>query len=106
MNQRADFVPFFPSGRDAPVLLNKDAIRLVTLRAADLEVDPFAESRVLDLLLDDGSELRGSIHISAPLGHTRTLDSLNEAGRFLVLRADDCVHLVNLASVVLAADAF
>ncbi len=106
LNQAAGFVPFFPSDRHRPVLLGKHAIRLVEVDAEQHLTlpDEFGEVRSLELLLDDGTELRGGIRISAPLGHTRTLDNLNEAGRFIVLRNDQRVLLVNLASVVLAAD--
>jgi hypothetical protein len=107
LNQPTEFVPFFPRGHQAPVLLGKRAVRLVCLdRTLDRSaLDEFGETRALDLLLDDGMELRGEIRVSAPLGHTRTLDNLNEAGRFLVLRTDKDVLLVNLAAVVVAADA-
>ncbi len=106
LNQSTDFVPFFPRGHDSPVLLSKRSVRIVRLdRALDRSAqDDFGETRALDLLLDDGAELRGEIQVSAPLGHTRTLDNLNEAGRFLVLRTDDHILLVNLATVAIAAD--
>jgi len=106
LNHPTAFVPFFARGRDAPILLGKHAIRVVRLdRACDAgSLDEFGEARELSLLLDDGTELRGEITISAPIGHTRTLDSLNEAGRFLVVRTASHVLLVNRTAIVVCAD--
>ena len=105
LNRPTHFVPFFPAERTKPVLLNKAAIRFIdcSVPPGD-EINDFAEERSVELLLDDGEELHGKIEVSAPLGHTRTLDGLNESGRFLILRTDDRTLVVNLSVVALAAD--
>ncbi|MBN2195106.1 MAG: hypothetical protein JW751_19975 [Polyangiaceae bacterium] len=107
LNDAARFVPFFAEGRDDPVLLGKHAIRTVELLEPDgvAPVEAFGEERAIEVLLDDGTELLGSIHVAAPIGHTRTLDFLNETGRFVRVRRSDGVVLVNVAVVVVVADA-
>lgn len=106
LNERARFVPFFPAERPEPVLLNKRLIRVVEVTTIEPTppVEALAEERGVVLLLDDGRELRGRVHVAAPEGHTRTLDHLNEAGRFLALRVPTGTLLVNVRAVALAED--
>lgn len=110
LNAAPRFVVFF-AGEDARhELVNKRRIRLVRLGEADLPGDPelladFAEPRKVRLELESGDTLEGDTRVSAPVGHTRTLDLLNETGLFLHLDAGDDHLIVNLDFVVVAEGA-
>lgn len=110
LNAAPRFVPFFAGEDTRHELINKRLIRLVHLGEADLPGDPelladFAEPRKVRLELDSGDALEGVTRVSAPVGHTRTLDLLNETGPFLHLDAGDDHQIVNLDFVISAADA-
>lgn len=107
LNQPAAFVPFFLEQRPAPILVNKRAIRVVEVTPSSeaLPLADFGEVRAVELLLDDGTELHGDLLVCAPLGHTRTLDTLNETGRFLLVVSGERVRFVNVDVITIAADA-
>jgi len=110
LNESARFVPFFPHGSEQSMLLNKDHVHVVRLPAPDLPGDPeqladFTEPHGVVLRMIGGSALEGTTPVAAPVGHTRTLDQLNQAGRFMHLDAGDHHLIVNLDAVASAEDA-
>lgn len=110
LNEPSRFVPFFPESSEGPVLLNKDLLRVVRLPIADLPGDPeqlgdFSSPRSVVLRMVSGAALEGTVRVAAPVGHTRTLDLLNEPARFVHLDSDDHHLIVNLDAVVSAEDA-
>ncbi len=105
LNEPSRFVPFFADGSEQPMLLNKNLVRVVKLAIEDLPGDPerladFSSPREVVLRLDDGKALEGTAHVAAPVGHTRTLDLLNEPSRFVHVDCDDSHLIVNLDAVV------
>lgn len=107
-----DGAAFFPveDEEEGFLLLHKPAVALVTV---DLEAEVGAEPVDADdralvdpemegvqrsevrLVLDDGSEVRGLMALVLPPGERRLQDFLNAADRFVRIRDDDRVHLVN-----------
>ncbi|MCA9629637.1 MAG: hypothetical protein KC766_18305 [Myxococcales bacterium] len=123
------FLPFFPEGdAQSSVLINRDHLLLVrliqvqaphTTRGVELEVSvdelddeyppisrrPEGRRRRVRLVLNDEREVSGHIVVAGPLGHTRTQDLLNEAGRFLYFEdADEKSLLVQVSAILVAAD--
>lgn len=109
LNEPARFVPFFPAGKKEPVFLNKQRITVVKLEGLVLlddpaKVDAYDEARTVRVMFDDDDELVGSMRFSAPAGHRRTLDVLNEVGAFLYVEAEAAHYVVNLHHVLVASD--
>ncbi len=101
------FVPFFPDGEKRPVLLSRRGIVAVELTNPDdkSRVTEDGDPRSISLVLMNDIEVNGQIRVSAPIGHTRTLDYLNEAKRFIhVYRDDGAQLLVNVRWILVAAD--
>ncbi|MEZ4230035.1 MAG: hypothetical protein R3B89_12740 [Polyangiaceae bacterium] len=123
------FLPFFPEGDAQPsVLINRDHLLLVrliqvqaphTTSGVELEVSvdelddeyppisrrPEGRRRRVRLVLNDEREVSGHIVVAGPLGHTRTQDLLNEAGRFIYFEdADERSLLVQVSAILVAAD--
>src|SRR5690606_38152725 len=124
------FVPFFPEGEAQPsILINRDHVLLIRLtqpnlnnsssREVELEVSvdgldeeyppisrrPEGRRRRVRLVLNDEREISGHIVVAGPLGHTRTQDLLNEAGRFLYFEdAQNDSLLIQASAILVAAD--
>jgi len=99
--------PFVPAvdGNGALLLLNVDSIMFVSVesswefdpdapRAEDLASDEAVVSRI-ELMLDDGSVLRGTVSYLLPESHRRLQDYMNGEQRFMIVRQDAVAHLVN-----------
>jgi hypothetical protein len=54
----------------------------------------------LEVLLEDGREVKGEITYVRPGGQRRPVDFLNSADLFFAVRDGDRVHLVNRSRVV------
>jgi len=54
----------------------------------------------LDVLLEDGSILRGELRFLMPEGKRRLQDFLNLSDRFLLLEEGDQIHLINKKRIV------
>jgi hypothetical protein len=106
LNACPRFVPFFAAGSPAPVLVSTQAITLVELAIAERDDadDGWSEVRAVTLALRDHGEIAGSLRVEAPEGHRRTLDVVNEAGRFVLLDAGDRLLVVNLDRALIVAD--
>ncbi len=97
MNDATQFFAFLPDGLDAPVLMNKRELLVLSL---SLPPGPTA----------DGGEAEGPIHhvrveaekrtlvgdlaVDMPPTHQRVLDYLNRAESFLLLREGNVRHLI------------
>lgn len=98
-----DDEPFFPLAVEGgpTLLVAKDRVRLLEVEergAGDDAADavPGARLTPIELTLDDGSTVEGSIYLEQTFGRPRLLDFLNRArSRFLTLYAGDGVRLVN-----------
>ncbi len=101
------FVPFVPDGEKRSVLLNRRGIVSVRLTNPE-DVSRAGESgdpRSITLVLMNDVELEGQVRVLAPIGHTRTLDYLNEAGGFVHFYAEDGGHLlINVHWILVARD--
>ena len=96
MNEPTDFFPFLADDADAPVLLNRHEVLVLTVPAhADAgDVVP-GEALEREIVVDcRGRLLSGKVVIDMPEANRRVLDVLNRPGRFLTLRDGARHHLV------------
>jgi hypothetical protein len=104
---RSFFPAVEPPGRF--VLLHRDSVTDLSV-AAEIEF-PAEESpggagaaavarTLVELVLQDGSKVRGTVQFLMPEGRRRLIDFLNTAERFLVVRGDGLAHLVNKRRIV------
>lgn len=116
LNGEEPFVPVDLSGTGF-VLLHRAAVLLLTVRLADEQVEDLADGAELlqeeDASLPDGAErvdvrvaleegttVDGTMTYLMPPGERRLQDFLNQSPRFVPLRQDDRIHLVNTERVV------
>ena len=96
MNEPTDFFPFLADDAEAPVLLNRHEVLVLTVPAhADAgDVVP-GEALEREIVVDcRGRLLSGKVVIDMPEANRRVLDVLNRPGRFLTLRDGARHHLV------------
>lgn len=98
------FVPFFPDGEERPVLLNRD--RIVSVEIKDEKADePEGDRRPVTFVLRNDAEIGGMLLVSAPRGHTRTQDVLNDTPRFVYFEGQEGQRLLlNVRWIILAGD--
>jgi hypothetical protein len=97
MNEPAPFFPFLPDDAEAPVLMNKREILVISVPASadDGEIPDGADSPVRHVILEaEKRRLEGTLVIDMPQGHMRVLDYVNRAGAFITLRDADTHHLI------------
>lgn len=96
-----DFVPGYSVEEAAWLFFSKGAIGWLALaRAGDEEeLELFEEDRPAEVRLCDGSTLRGELLYSPPRGGSRTVDHLNEAGRFFTLYETSRIYFIDKAFV-------
>jgi hypothetical protein len=104
LNGGDDFVPAFDEAGKAMTFLNRAAIAAVRLDPAldadlDEEVSIPTEHDV-ELLLQDGTALRGLVSYLRPTERSRLVDFLNEAPPFFRLLEGTVLVLVNKRHVV------
>ena len=109
LNETGSFFPAVePSGEMA--LLRRDAVILVSVAAEqefrdsgsdvpDLDAEP-ARAVPVEVVLADGTEIRGMISYLMPEGRSRLLDFLNTEDRFVRLRDANAAILVNKRHIV------
>ena len=117
LNDDSDFFPFLPESQERSVIVNKHQVIVLSLdltqskqlrrwwgiEAADDEVlVPHMEQRIL--VECDGVELEGVLVMDAPQHQRRTQDLLNQADRFLCLRDQNQLHLINRRRIVRASE--
>jgi len=103
---------FFPATdlQGSTVFLQRDAVMVVTVAAVhEMGDDPESVTPLvsdeatqvsLDVLLEDGSILRGTTRFLMPEGKRRLQDFLNLPDRFLLLEEGERVHLINKQRIV------
>jgi len=115
LNGDSRFIPveFSESGF---ALLRRASVLLMVVRPADELLsddgreDPTgpesggsgARRRGVRLVMDDGTEVGGTVEYVMPPGESRLQDFLNEADAFIRVRDGDRVQLVNTARIALA----
>jgi hypothetical protein len=97
LNDPAPFFPFLPDGAEAPVLMNKRELLVVSVPSQSDEGDipEGSDSPVKRVLVEaEARRLEGRLVIDMPHTQLRVLDYLNRAEAFLTLRDGDVHHLV------------
>lgn len=105
LNGGLRFVPALDDANGALILLNVDAIMVVSVDASwefrpgeesleDLAAGEAVVSRI-EISLDDGTVLRGTVTYLLPESNRRLQDYMNGDGRFVIVRQDAIAHLVN-----------
>jgi hypothetical protein len=96
LNEPTPFFPFRPDDADAPVLMNKREVLVMTFAAPPLDEEgpepPAARRRVA--VECEARRLEGVLVIDMPSHLSRVLDCLNRPQMFLTLREDNRHHLV------------
>ena len=85
--------------RDAVVVLTVDADQEEEWMGASDGVDTITELEV-DMLMEDGTRVGGEVAFCRPEGQRRIQDYLNTADRFVALKDDDVIHLLNRRKIV------
>lgn len=97
MNEGSWFFPFLPDNAEAPVLLNKREVLVLTVPAAASfgEIPEGADNPVRRVAVEaEERRLEGTLIIDMPENHSRVLDYLNRPETFLTLRDGDVHHLI------------
>ena len=97
MNEPVPFFPFLPDEAQAPVILNKREVLVITVpAAADAgDVEEGADAPVRRLAIEAADRrFTGQVVIDMPNNQQRVLDYLNRTEAFLTLRDLDRHHLV------------
>ncbi len=109
LNGPGEFFPAIePPGK--LVLLQRDAVMVISVSAEsefppgeageDLAGIEEGARMTVEVTLQDGSALRGTVGFMMPEGRNRLIDFLNTADRFLTLREDSLARLVNKRRIV------
>lgn len=109
LNGAECFIPAV-DGRGEVVLLNRDSMLVMSV-AADHEfggADPRPEElgseettrALVDIMLEDGSTLRGLLTYLLPAAQRRLQDFLNLDDRFVTIRHDEAARLINKRRIV------
>ncbi len=108
LNAGNGFIPV--TDTDSKVLLlQREAVMLLTVPAEhevgagypeEVEQAGVTTTHQLELLLEDGTSLSGSVTYLRPAGRRRLQDFLNNAELFFPVRTGDLVQLVNRSCVV------
>jgi hypothetical protein len=95
------FFPFLPEGQNRAIILNKERLRVLTIRLA-AEIDIQAEDRpfAVPVTVECGDRsLRGLLVIELPSGHARLLDYMNTRELFVPLWTEDALHLIRKSCI-------
>jgi hypothetical protein len=96
LNEPLQFFPFLPDDADAPVLMNKREVLVMTFAAPPPDDDnPEPESPHRRVAIEcEARRLEGVLVIDMPSHLSRVLDCLNRAQMFLTLLDGDLHHLI------------
>ncbi|HSM93870.1 MAG TPA: hypothetical protein VLT47_13385 [Anaeromyxobacteraceae bacterium] len=104
LNGGDDFVPAFDEAGKTMTFLNRSTISAVRLDPAlDTDVDEdvsLPTEHAVEVLLRDGTALRGLVSFLRPTERSRLVDFLNESPPFFRLLDDSTLVLVNKRHVV------
>lgn len=99
LNGPGGFVPAYDLEADAMTFLNRDGLAVARLPAVfETEANDqhtLPTEHEVEIVLDDGSRLRGLVSYVLPTERSRLIDFLNEAPLFFRLLEQDQVALVN-----------
>jgi len=109
LNESGAFFPVVESPGKV-IFLRRDAVLVVSvaaeseflgdqLRPADLPADP-GNSQEVEVILEDGTEIRGAVSFLMPEGKQRLLDFLNSGERFITVREANVARLINKRRMV------
>ncbi len=112
LNGADSFLPSTDS-KGGFLLIRRDAVVVLSV-PAELEQEPGSsgagddgtvppEVAQVEITLDNGGTRRGRIEFVMPEGRHRVQDFLNTNGRFVALRDNGMIHLVNKARIVRVA---
>lgn len=109
LNGPGEFFPAIePPGK--LVLLHRDAVMVITVAAENEfpdapigvdQPDPEGAAKIpVEVILQDGSPIRGTVRFVMPQGRTRLIDFMNTQERFLTVREDSLARLINKRRIV------
>jgi len=96
LNEPTQFFPFLPDDAEAPVLMNKREVLVMTFPTPPPDDDnPGAEVPHRRVSVEcEARRLEGILALDMPAHLSRVLDCLNRPQMFLTLQEDDRHHLV------------
>jgi hypothetical protein len=102
MNDKAPFFPFLPDGGQAPVLLNKHEVLILSVPgsvpgAPDVSAE-VAPVREVVVEVRERS-VRGALHLDMPAHLSRVADYLNRPDPFLIVEEEGRSHLIRKARI-------
>jgi len=99
LNGHEDFIPALDEEDGVMTFLNRHGLSVVRVAAethtGDDEVPTIPTEHEVELLLRDGTTLRGTLSYLRPPEHARLTDYLNEKTPFLPLHEEKALALVN-----------
>jgi hypothetical protein len=105
LNGSAEFIPAFDEGSGQMTFVNRSVVPAlrVAREAQPEELPTIPTEHEVELLLSDGTALRGLVSYLRPTPHARLVDFLNEPPPFFRLLEEDAVTLVNRRHVARVA---
>lgn len=115
LNEGEPFFAVRDPNADRTLLLHRASVAVLSFRARDGSVDEpataeeIAESTVsaegvtrrrVRIRLEGGTEVAGTLTYAMPAGERRVRDFLNQAKRFVAVRDDDRIQLVNTRRIL------
>jgi hypothetical protein len=109
LNGEGTFFPAIePPGK--LVLLQRDAVMVISV-AAEAEFlpsdpegslpDPAQATKIpVEVILQDGSHVRGTVQFAMPQGRDRLIDFMNAPDRFITVREENLARLINKRRIV------
>jgi hypothetical protein len=95
INDSAQFFPFVPDGEEAPVLMNKREILVLTVLAPPLDRGSAVESPTARVRVEaESRRLEGEFVLDMPPHQRRVLDYVNRPGLFVLVWEGELRHLV------------
>lgn len=108
MNAGGQFFPFLPDEAEAPIILNKKEVLVLSIESGlEHEEEAEVEAGQIDreVLVECGTrQLTGHLHIDMPPHHQRVLDYLNRPEAFLALHDGPKLHLVQKHNITRVLD--
>ena len=107
LNSPGEFLPAVEPPHKSVVLLNKDALMVLTASAnaefpaEEMSGVPMAGSGVqAEFTLQDGTQIKGQVGFVMPEGRRRLVDFLNLPERFFAVREGAMAQLINKKAIV------
>lgn len=106
INQPTGFFPFLPDGKPQAVILNKDAVQVISMKLTpELSLEEAHTGFTSGVELRVGETiLEGMLLIDMPAERTRVLDYLNEGSQFIPVWSTDSYHLVRKSCITMIVE--